>query len=71
MTSTTPTGGRKLIRECTFPLTAREAVDVVVTESAVFRFRDGSLFLTELLGGATLEDVEEVTEAQFNVELEG
>ncbi len=70
MTATTPTGERKLIRECTFPLTAREAVDVVVTESAVFRFRDGSLFLTELLGGATLEDVKEVTEAQFTVELE-
>ena len=59
MTSTTPTGGRKLICECSFPLTAREAVDVVVTELAVFRFREGSLFLTELLGGATLEDVGE------------
>ena len=70
MTATTPSGGRKLIRECTFPLTAREAVDVVVTEPAVFRFRDGSLFLTELLDGATLEDVQAVTEAQFNVELE-
>ena len=44
MTATTPSGGRKLIRECTFPLTAREAVDVVVTEQAVFRFRDSSLF---------------------------
>ena len=70
MTATTPSGGRKLIRECTFPLTAREAVDVVVTEQAVFRFRDGSLFLTELLDGATVEDVEEATEAQFDVELE-
>jgi 3-oxoacid CoA-transferase B subunit len=71
MTATTPSGGRKLIRECTFPLTAREAVDVVVTELAVFRIRDGSLLLTELLDGATLEDVQAVTEAQFNVELEG
>ena len=70
MTATTPSGGRKLIRECTFPLTAREAVDVVVTEQAVFRFRNGSLFLTELLDGATVEDVEAATEAQFDVELE-
>ena len=69
MTSTTPTGGRKLIRECTFPLTAREAVDVVVTSGGL-PFPRGSLFLTELLGGATLEDVKEVTGAQFNVELE-
>lgn len=71
MTSTTPTGERKLIRECTFPLTAREAVDVVVTELAVFRFREGSLFLTGLLEGATLEDVERATEARYTIDLEG
>ena len=71
MTSTTPNGDAKLVRECTFPLTAREAVDVVVTELAVFRFRDGELALTELLGDATLEDVERVTDARYAVELEG
>jgi acyl CoA:acetate/3-ketoacid CoA transferase beta subunit len=70
MTATTPSGGRKLIRECTFPLTAREAVDVVVTELAVFRFRNSSLVLTELLDGASVEDVQAVTEATFDVELE-
>lgn len=71
MTSTTPAGEPKLVRECTFPLTAREAVDVVVTELAVFRRRDGSLVLTELLDGATVEDVERVTEARYTVDLEG
>ena len=70
MTSTTPKGEPKLVRECTFPLTAREAVDVVVTEQAVFRIRDGSLVLTELLGEATVADVSSVTEARFIVELE-
>jgi 3-oxoacid CoA-transferase len=70
MTSTTPTGEPKLVRECTFPLTARAAVDVVVTEHAVFRFPDGSLTLTELLGGATVEDVAAVTEPPFEIELE-
>jgi 3-oxoacid CoA-transferase B subunit len=71
MTSTTPAGEPKLVRECTFPLTARESVDVVVTELAVFRFRNRSLVLTELLEGARLEDVQDVTEARFTVELEG
>jgi 3-oxoacid CoA-transferase B subunit len=70
MTSTTPTGEAKLVRECTFPLTAREAADVVVTERAVFRIRDGSLVLTELLGESTVADVSSVTEARFTVELE-
>ena len=70
MTSTTPTGEAKLVRECTFPLTAREAADVVVTEHAVFRVRDGSLVLTELLGESTVADVSSVTEARFTIELE-
>jgi len=70
MTSTTPAGERKLIRECTLPLTARAAADVVVTELAVFRLRDGLLVLTELLDGARLEDVERATEAEYTVELE-
>ena len=69
MTSTTPTAEAKLVRECTFPLTARAAVDVVVTELAVFRFRDGSLVLTELLGDAAIEDVGRVTEARYAIEL--
>jgi 3-oxoacid CoA-transferase B subunit len=70
MTSTTPAGERKLVRECTYPLTAREAVDVVVTELAVFRIRESSLVLTELLDGVRVEDVEQVTEARYTVELE-
>jgi 3-oxoacid CoA-transferase B subunit len=70
MTSSTPAGDAKLVRECTFPLTARGAVDVVVTEQAVFRIRDGSLVLTELLGEATVEEVSSVTEARFTIELE-
>jgi 3-oxoacid CoA-transferase len=70
MTSTTPAGDAKLVRECTFPLTARGAVDLVVTEQAVFRLRDGSLVLTELLGEATVEEVSSVTEARFTIELE-
>jgi 3-oxoacid CoA-transferase B subunit len=70
MTSTTPSGDAKVVRECSFPLTARGVVDVVVTERAVFRIRSGSLVLTELLDGASVDDVVSVTEAAFTVELE-
>jgi 3-oxoacid CoA-transferase len=70
MISTTPTGEPKLVRECAFPLTARQAVDVVVTELGVFRFREGAPVLTELQDGATFEDVERATEARYTVELE-
>ena len=71
MTSTSSKGEPKLVPECTYPLTARGVVDVVVTELAVFRFRGGSLCLTELLDGATVEAVEAVTTAPFVTQLEG
>jgi 3-oxoacid CoA-transferase len=70
MTATTPSGEPKIVRECSYPLTARSAADVVVTEMAVFRLVNGSLCLTELLGDATLEEVEAVTEPSFVTELE-
>jgi 3-oxoacid CoA-transferase len=43
---------------------------VIVTELAVFRFVEGELHLTELLGDATLADVEAVTAARYAVSLE-
>ena len=70
MTSTSSGGEPKLVRDCTYPLTARAAADVVITELAVFRFPDGVLTLTELLAGATLEDVARVTAAPYEIALE-
>ena len=55
MTATSSTGEPKVVAECTYPLTARGAADVVVTELSVFRLRDGALVLTELLGDATVD----------------
>lgn len=70
MTATSSRGEPKVVSECTYPLTAAGAADVVVTELSVFRLRDGKLHLTELLGGATLDDVAAVTTAPFVVSLE-
>jgi 3-oxoacid CoA-transferase B subunit len=70
MTSTSSAGEPKLVPECTYPLTARAAADVVITELSVFRFPGGVLTLTELLDGATLDDVARVTAAPYEVALE-
>ena len=70
MTATSSRGEPKVVSECTYPLTAAGAADVVVTELSVFRLRDGKLHLTELLGGATLDEVAAVTTAPFVVSLE-
>jgi 3-oxoacid CoA-transferase B subunit len=70
MTSTSSTGEPKVVDECNYPITARQAADVVITEQAVFRLRDGILILTELLGRSTIEDVRRCTAAEFAVSLE-
>lgn len=65
MTHTTRDGRPKLVAECTLPLTARQKVDLVITDKAVFRFVDGACRLVELMEGATLEEVRASTGAPF------
>ena len=67
MTATSSSGEPKVVERCTYPLTAAGAVDVVVTELSVFRILEHRLVLTELLGDATVADVEAVTGAAFTV----
>ena len=65
MTHKTPEGHPKIVPKVTFPLTALRAVKVVISELAVFQFIDGRLTLTELMPGATLEQVRAKTGAKF------
>lgn len=65
MTHTSRNGAAKIVPSCTLPLTAPNAVDVVITDLAVFSFVDGQLTLTELMPGATIEAVREKTTAVF------
>jgi 3-oxoacid CoA-transferase B subunit len=70
MTASSSAGEPKIVPECTYPLTARAAADVVITELSVFRLRNGRLVLTELLGDATIERVRDATGASFDIDLE-
>lgn len=58
-------GISKIVPVCTLPITAMEAVDMVITDLAVFRYLDGVLTLTELMPNATLEEVRAKTAAKF------
>ena len=49
----------------TLPLTAAAAVDMIVTDLAVFEFIAGQLTLTELMPDSTLEQVRTLTGASF------
>ncbi|MDH5565487.1 MAG: 3-oxoacid CoA-transferase subunit B [Myxococcales bacterium] len=65
MTHTNPDGSSKIVPECDLPLTARRAVDMVITDLAVFTFEPGELTLIEVMPGATLEQVRAATSAKF------
>jgi 3-oxoacid CoA-transferase B subunit len=60
-------GTPKLIPSCTYPLTARGEVDIVVTEYAVFRFVNQNMYLEELVSDMTLEGLKEITPAHFEL----
>ena len=69
MTRRRSRGEPKVVAECTYPLTARAAADVVVTELCVFRFATAARADRAPRGGAT-EDVEPVTAARYTADLE-
>jgi len=65
MTHASREGEAKIVPECTLPLTALGAVDMIITDLAVFAFVDGQLTLLELMPGITLAEVEKQTTAVF------
>ena len=65
LTHTNPDGSPKIVPACALPLTALNAVDLVITDLAVFAYPNGQLTLLELMPGATLEQVRDKTSAAF------
>lgn len=70
MTHCQKDGSAKIVPACSLPLTARNAVDVVITDLAVFEFREGRLTLVEVMTGSSLDEVRQKTSAEFAVELD-
>jgi len=69
MTHCDKDGAPKLVPACDLPLTAAQAVDMVVTELAVFQFIDRVLTLIELMPGSSLEEIRARTSANFQIAL--
>jgi 3-oxoacid CoA-transferase len=65
MTHASREGEPKIVPHCTLPLTAIAAVNLVITDLAVFEFIGGQLTLIELMPGATLDQVRSLTSARF------
>lgn len=60
-------GNSKVLKECTLPLSAKGVVDLIITDKAVFEVHDNGLVLTELAPGVTLDEIEQITDADFIV----
>ena len=62
-----PKGDRKILPECTIPLTAPKAAHVIITECALFRFRGGKMILEEIDPDMTLDEIKDITPAAYEV----
>ncbi len=67
MLHTTKEGGPRIVRQCTFPLTARNCVKKIFTDIAVIDVTKQGLVLREVAPGWTAEEVQGLTEAKLIV----
>lgn len=64
----TKKGAPKVLKSCVLPLTGAKCVDMIVTTHAVFDVdHNEGLTLIELADGVTLEELREITDADFEV----
>ncbi|KKI89447.1 succinyl-CoA:3-ketoacid-CoA transferase [Bacillus sp. SA1-12] len=60
-------GESKIKKKCSLPLTGQHVVHTLITDLGVFDFTQEGMVLTETLGGVTVEEIKEKTEAAFTV----
>ena len=62
-THTSKKGNSKILKKCQLPLTAKEEVNMIVTELAVMTVSDKGLVLKETAPGVSIDQVKEATDA--------
>ena len=65
MLHTTKEGAPRVVENCTYPLTARRCVSLIVTDLAVIEVTENGLLCKELAPGWTFEEVQKLTEARL------
>ena len=66
---TSKDGTPKLLEKMTFPSSGVRKVNMIVTEHAVFEFKDEKMFLIEVLSDMSLEELKEITPANYVVRI--
>jgi 3-oxoacid CoA-transferase B subunit len=65
MTHTTNSGEMKILKKCTYPLTAKGVVNIIVTDLAFIEVTPEGLLLKEVAPGISAADVQSVTEPKL------
>jgi 3-oxoacid CoA-transferase subunit B len=60
-------GEKKVLRQCTLPLTGRGVVDMLITDLAVFEIDQTGMTLIELATDVTLAEIAERTDARYKI----
>ncbi len=60
-------GEKKILKECTLPLTAKGQVDMIITEMGVMQITKDGIVLTEINPAYTLQDVINATDADLMI----
>jgi acetate CoA/acetoacetate CoA-transferase beta subunit len=61
-------GRSKILKECTLPLTAKECIDMIITEMAVIEVTNHGLVLKEVLHPYSLNEVIRCTDAALKID---
>lgn len=68
MEHTTKDGKPKIVKECSYALTAPDCVNLIVTDIAVIEVTKGGLVLKETAPGWSAEDVQALTEPMLTID---
>lgn len=68
MNHVTKKGDYRIVKQCTYPLTALQCVDLIVTDIAVIRVTDKGLVLEEVAPGWSPEEVQALSEPKLIVD---
>ncbi|MFC1928793.1 3-oxoacid CoA-transferase subunit B [Chloroflexota bacterium] len=65
MTHTTKDDKPKILKQCTFPLTAPHCVSLIITDLAVVEVSERGLVLKEMAPGWTVQEIQDLTAAKL------
>ncbi|HUT67940.1 MAG TPA: 3-oxoacid CoA-transferase subunit B [Dehalococcoidales bacterium] len=67
MTHTTKTGEPKILKQCTYPLTAPHCVNLIISDISVIGVTPGGLVLKETAPGWEVEEIQALTEPKLKI----